>query len=158
MYEFTEETGPIDYLVVEYPSGEATGSALPALVDLVDRGIIRVLDLAFLRKGAEGSAEVVDLMQLVSDPVFADLALFEGAHSGLLTQEDLDEVSTALEPGSAAAVMVYENVWVAPLAVALRRAGARLVANGRIPVQELIAVLDELDQEQAVASTATSNH
>ncbi len=144
--EEVDEMGPIDYLVVEYPDGEVTGGALPLLVDLVNRGTIRIIDLAFLRKNPDGTAEALNLVDLQAETLLAELALFEGAPSGLLLEQDLEEAAAALEPGSAAAVLVYENLWAAPFAVALRRAGARLVANGRIPTQELVATLDELEQ------------
>lgn len=135
------EPGPIDYLVIEFPGNRMTGEGLPLLIDLVDRGIIRVLDLLFVRKNADGSVQGVELADLTGDDDL-DLAVFEGASSGLLGQDEIDDASKVLEPGSAAAVLVYENVWAGPLAAALRRGGARLVANGRIPVQEILASLD----------------
>ncbi|MFE3200139.1 DUF6325 family protein [Embleya sp. NPDC055664] len=135
------EPGPIDYLVIEFPGSRMTGEGLPLLVDLVDRGIIRVLDLLFVRKSADGSVQGVELADLTGDDNL-DLAVFEGASSGLLGQDEIDDASKVLEPGNAAAVLVYENVWAGPLAAALRRGGARLVANGRIPVQEILASLD----------------
>jgi hypothetical protein len=138
------EMGPIDYLVVEFPGGKVTGEGFAHLVDLVDRGIIRILDLAFMIKQADGSLLDVLIADLDGDGEF-DMAVFEGASSGLLGREDLDEAGAGLEPGDCAAVLVYENVWAAPLATTLRRNGARLVAGGRIPVQEFVRVLDELD-------------
>ncbi|WP_439673632.1 DUF6325 family protein [Embleya sp. MST-111070] len=135
------EPGPIDYLVIEFPGSRMTGEGLPLLIDLVDRGIIRVLDLLFVRKNADGSVRGVELADLTGDDNL-DLAVFEGSSSGLLGQDEIDDASKVLEPGSAAAVLVYENVWAGPLAAALRRGGARLVANGRIPVQEILASLD----------------
>lgn len=135
-----EETGPIDYLVVAFPAAHLTGEAFPHLVDLVERGIIRILDLVFLQKDDAGSISALELSELKSGGV--DLTIFEGASSGLLGDDDLAEAANALEPGDAAAVIVYENVWAAPFAVALRRAGGQLVASGRIPVQALVAALD----------------
>ncbi|MFE2871021.1 DUF6325 family protein [Embleya sp. NPDC059259] len=135
------EPGPIDYLVIEFPGSRMTGEGLPLLIDLVDRGIIRVLDLIFIRKDSDGSVRGVELADLTGDDRL-DLAVFEGASSGLLAQDDIDDASRVLEPGNSAAVLVYENVWAGPLAAALRRGGARLVANGRIPVQEIVASLD----------------
>lgn len=131
------EMGPIDYLCVEFPPGSRTGEGLPYLVDLVDRHIIRILDLRFLRKDANGS-----IMELAGEQFGDGLALFSGASSGMLGNDDLVEAAAALEPGSAAAIVVYENVWAAPLAVTLRKAGAQVVAGGRIPVQALLAALD----------------
>ncbi|WSP53789.1 DUF1269 domain-containing protein [Streptomyces sp. NBC_01241] len=138
----SDETGPIDYLVVEFPAGSRiTGQGLLLLVDLVDRGIIRILDLTFVRKNRDGTVDGVELSELTGDGG-VDLAVFEGVSSGLIGQDDIDEASAILEPGSAAGILVYENVWTAPFAAALRRSGGRLVANGRIPVHEVLASLD----------------
>ncbi|MFB7917263.1 DUF6325 family protein [Streptomyces sp. NPDC056061] len=142
----SDETGPIDYLVVEFPAGSRTGEGLPLLVDLVDRGIIRVLDLAFVRKHPDGTVEGVELSELTGDGG-TGLAVFEGASSGLLDRDDIGEASAVLEPGSTAAILVYENVWAGPFAAALRRSGGRVVADGRIPVQELLASLDAAEAE-----------
>ncbi|MGW7134729.1 DUF6325 family protein [Streptomyces bobili] len=133
--------GPIDYLVVEFPGNRMTGEGLPLLVDLVDRGIIRILDLTFIRKDADGSVSGLEIGDLTSDGAL-DLAVFEGASSGLLGQDDLEEAANALEPGNSAGVLIYENVWAAPFAAALRRGGAELVASGRIPAPAVLAALD----------------
>ncbi|MFE9552542.1 DUF6325 family protein [Streptomyces sp. NPDC006703] len=138
------EPGPIDYLVVEFPGSHMTGEGLPLLVDLVDRGIIRILDLAFVRKEQDGSVTAVELADLTGAGRL-DLAVFEGASSGLLGQDELDDVTGVLEPGSSAGILVYENVWAGPLAAALRRGGGRLVANGRIPVGDILAALDAVE-------------
>ncbi|MEU1506981.1 DUF6325 family protein [Kitasatospora sp. NPDC005748] len=135
------ETGPIDYIVVEFPGSRMTGDGLPLLVDLVDRGIIRILDLTFVRKETDGSVTGLELADLTGDGLL-DLAVFDGVSSGLLDEEDLADAAAVLEPGSSAAVLVYENVWAGPLAAALRRSGARLVADGRIPVQAILASLE----------------
>ena len=133
-----ENMGPIDYLVVEYPGHRITGDGLPALVDLVDAGTIRILDMAFLRKEEDGSVSTITIEDV--DPELAGpLGVFKGAESGLLDDEDLVEAAAVIEPGSSAGIMVYENAWAAPLAVALRRGGAQLVASGRIPTQALLA-------------------
>ncbi|MFJ2920091.1 DUF6325 family protein [Streptomyces sp. NPDC087307] len=137
----TDETGPIDYLVVEFPGNRMTGEGLPLLVDLVDRGIIRILDLVFVRKDQDGTVAGVELSELTGDG-HDELAVFEGVSSGLLGRDDIDEVSAVLEPGSAAGIVIYENAWAGPFAAVLRRSGGRLVAGGRIPVQELLASLD----------------
>ena len=124
-----DHLGPIDYLVVEFPADRPPdGSALPHLVDLVDRGIIRVLDLAFLRREPDGSVVGLDISDvgLTGD---VDITLFGSASSGLLDSSDLDEAGAALEPGCSAAVLTYENTRAADFAVALRRNGAQLVAN-----------------------------
>ncbi|GAA4897185.1 DUF6325 family protein [Actinomycetospora straminea] len=135
------DTGPIDYLVIEFPPGSATGEGLPLLMDLVDRGLIRILDLVFLRKEDDRSVTRVEIADLDGDGSL-DLALFHGAASGLLDEGDLAEAGGVLEPGATAVVLVYENVWAAPLASALRRGGAQLVAGGRIPVDLVMASLD----------------
>ncbi|MET9436794.1 DUF6325 family protein [Streptomyces sp. NPDC006551] len=137
----TGETGPIDYLVIEFPQSRMTGEGLPLLVDLVDRGVIRILDLLFVRKEPDGSVVGVELAELTGDGGL-DLTVFDGVSSGLLGQAEIDDVSGVLEKGSSAGILVYENVWAAPLAAALRRGGGRLVASGRIPVQEIMAALD----------------
>ncbi|MET8446113.1 DUF6325 family protein [Streptomyces sp. NPDC005209] len=138
-----EEMGPVDYVVMEFPGNRMTGEAFPMLVDLAERGIIRIMDLAFVRKDSDGSVTALELRDVGGGEV--DLTVFEGASSGLLDQSDLDEAGAALEPGNAAAVLIYENLWAAPLARALRRSGAQLVANGRIPVQALLACLDAVE-------------
>jgi hypothetical protein len=140
-----EDMGPIDYLVVEFPGSRMTGKGLPLLVDLVDRGIIRILDLVFVKKELDGSVSGLALADLDKDGKL-DLAVFEGAASGLLDQDDFDEAGTVLEPGSSAGILVYENRWAAPFAKELRRGGGQLVAQGRIPVQAVLAALDATEQ------------
>lgn len=140
-----DDVGPIDYIVVEFPGSRMTGEGLPLLVDLVDRGLIRILDLAFVRKELDGSLTGLVLADLDVDGLL-DLAVFEGVSSGLLGSDDIDEAGTVLEPGSSAGILVYENRWAAPFAAALRRGGAQLVASGRIPVQALLASVDAIDQ------------
>ena len=134
-------TGPIDYLVVEFPGNRMTGEGLPLLLDLVDRGTIRILDLVFVRRDLDGSVSGMVIADIDHDGTL-DLALFEGASSGLLSPDDVQEAGSVLEPGSSAGILVYENVWAAPFATALRRGGAQLVASGRIPVPEVVAALD----------------
>ncbi|MFC9280693.1 DUF6325 family protein [Streptomyces collinus] len=138
-----EEMGPVDYLVIEFPGNRMTGEAFPLLVDLAERGIVRIIDLAFVRKETDGSVVALELRDLGDE---IDLTVFEGASAGVLDQSDIDEAGTALEPGNSAAVLVYENLWAAPLARALRRSGAQLVAGGRIPVQALVAALDATEE------------
>jgi dihydroorotase-like cyclic amidohydrolase len=134
------EMGPIDYIVVEWPDRQPTGDAVPHLIELVDRGIIRIIDLAFITKEDDGSVARLELADL-GDAVEA-YAVFEGASSGLLSDEDTDEAANALEPGTSAAVLVYENKWAAPFATALRQSGAQLVAGGRIPIDAMAAALE----------------
>jgi Family of unknown function (DUF6325) len=149
MNDADAEVGPIDYLIVEWPPGRPpTGEAFPLLVDLVDRGLIRVLDFAFVQTEDDGSVVGVALedFDLEGNP---ELTLFAGASSGLLGEADYEEAGAAITPGSAAALLVYENAWAAPFASALRRSGAQLVANGRIPVNAILAALDELESAEA---------
>ncbi|MFE6908608.1 DUF6325 family protein [Streptomyces erythrochromogenes] len=143
MSDDIETMGPVDYLIVEFPGNKMTGEGFPLLVDLVDRGIIRILDLVFVRKDADGSVVALELKDAGGGEM--DLSVFEGAASGLLGQDDIDEAGAALEAGSSAGILVYENVWAAPFARALRRGGAQLVAGGRIPVQALLASLDAME-------------
>ncbi|BAH51871.1 DUF6325 family protein [Rhodococcus opacus] len=140
-----DELGPIDYLVVEFPADrKPDGSALPHLVDLVERGIIRVLDLVFVRKEADGSLAGIAVEDLGFEGG-VDVTLFAEAATGLIDRTDLEEAASVLEPGCSGAILVYENCWAAPFASALRREGAQLVASGRIPVQGILAALDALD-------------
>ncbi|WP_433829854.1 DUF6325 family protein [Actinoplanes sp. CA-015351] len=141
MVDELQEMGPIDYLCVEFPDGSLKGTAFPLLLDLVDRHIIRVLDIAFVRKNLDGTVTAVEGRDLDFD----ELSAFHGAASGMLGGDDLREVGAVLTAGSAAVLLVYENTWAAPLAVTLRRNGAQLVAGGRIPVQALLAALDETE-------------
>ncbi|MEJ8641286.1 DUF6325 family protein [Streptomyces sp. MS1.HAVA.3] len=136
-----EDMGPVDYLVVEFPGNRMTGEAFPLLVGLVDQGIVRILDMRFVEKDADGNVAGLEVTQL-EDGSGLGLSVFEGASSGLLGQDDLEEAGHALEPGNSAAILVYENLWAAPFARALRRSGAQMVASGRIPVQALLASLD----------------
>jgi hypothetical protein len=136
-----EEMGPVDYLIIEFPDGQPKGKAAPLLVDLVERGLIRILDLTFIVKGEDGSVGAVEIADFDGDGKL-DYAIFEGASSGLLSEEDREEAGNALEPGAAAAVLVFENRWAAPFAKAVRESGGQLVAFGRIPVQALLASLE----------------
>nr|WP_198942255.1 DUF6325 family protein [Streptomyces sp. CB02261] len=135
------EMGPVDYLVLEFPGNRMTGEGLALLLDLVERHVIRILDLSFVRKDEDGSVRALQLSDMDGDGEL-DLAVFDGASSGLLGEDDLQEAAAVLDPGNSAGVLVYENVWAAPLAAALRRSGARMVAAGRIPVEDLLASLD----------------
>jgi Family of unknown function (DUF6325) len=135
-----DEMGPIDYIVLEWPGRQPKGDVAPMILDLHDRGIIRILDVALMVKADDGSVAAIDLGAANGDSGgFSD---FDGASSGLLGQDDLEEAAEALGPGTSAAVLVYENRWAAPVAVALRRSGGQLVAGGRLPVQAIIAALE----------------
>jgi len=138
--------GPIDYLIVEWPGRQPTGEALPHLIDLVDRGLIRLLDLTFIAKAEDGSVAALEIADL-GDEIEA-FAAFEGASSGLLGDDDVEEAGNALEPGTSAALLVYENSWAGPFAAAVRRSGGQLVASGRIPVQDVLAALDAVEASE----------
>jgi len=135
--------GPIGYLIVEFPGNKMTGEGLPMLVDLVDRGLIRIIDLAFVMKEADGTVHAAELRDVGGGQ--ADLTIFEGASSGLIDDEDVIEGGSVLEPGSSAAMLVYENRWAAPFTAALRRGGAELVAAGFIPQDAILASLDAVE-------------
>ena len=143
------EVGPIDYLVVEWPAGkQPDGEGLKHLIDLTDRGIIRVIDLAFVKKEEDGTVSGMAITDLDADGSL-DLVEFEGASSGVIGEEEYEDAGDVLEPGASAAILVYENTWAAPFATALRKNGAQLVANGRIPVNDIIQKLDQLEAAEA---------
>jgi hypothetical protein len=127
--------------VVEFPGSKMNGEAFPHLVDLVDRGIVRILDLVFVTKDLDGSVKGIAIADLDDDGEL-DLAVFEGASSGLIGDDDIAEAGGILEPGSSAGILVYENVWAGPFAAAVRRGGGQLVASGRIPIQAMLAALE----------------
>jgi hypothetical protein len=135
-----DEMGPIDYLLIEWPGRQPTGEVAPHVVDLVDRGLIRLLDLAVITKDEDGSVARLEIADVGGE--VEEFAVFEGASSGLLSDEDTDDAAAALEPGTTAALLVYENRWAAPFATAVRRSGGQLVASGRIPVQAILAALE----------------
>jgi hypothetical protein len=137
-----DELGPIDVVVIGFPpDAPMTGEAAPILVDLVDRGIIRVLDVVFVTKGEDGAVAGFTINGIEKDRI-GDFALFEGATSGLLGDDDTAAVADAMEPGESAVVIVYENRWVGPFAAAVRRNGGQLIASQRIPVQDLLDALE----------------
>jgi len=138
-----EVMGPISYVIVQFPGNKMTGEGFPILVDLVDRGVIRILDLVFVTRGDDGSTAVLELNDLDRDDnVEVDLAVFDGASSGLIGESDIAEAANAVEPGSSAGVLLFENRWAASFVQALRRGGAELVAAGYIPQDDLVAALE----------------
>ncbi len=137
--------GPISYVIVEFPGSKMTGEGLPILVDLVDKGVIRILDLTFVAKQTDGSMEVLELEDLAGDGR-SGLAVFEGAASGLLDASDLADAASAIEPGSSAAILLFENRWAAEFVEALRRGKAELVSAGYVPQDALLAALDATDR------------
>lgn len=140
------ELGPVDIVVIAYSAGAPmTGEAVPILLDLVERGIVRVLDVLFVRKEEDGTFAGFDASDL-TDRGVGDFVAFEGASSGLLGDEDAATVADEMEPGSAAALIVYENRWAAPFVAAVRRNGGVPLAFQRIPADELVAALDAVEQ------------
>jgi hypothetical protein len=143
------ELGPVDYLIVEWPAGkQPTGEGLKLLADYTDRGLINVLDLVFVQKNEDGSVAGLALMDLDSDGDL-DLVQFEGASSGLIGQDDMDEAGAALEPGASAAILLYENSWARPFVKAVKGSGAQLIASGRIPATDLADAVDTLETASA---------
>jgi len=132
--------GPIDYLLVEWPGRQPNGEVAPHLLDLVERGLIRILDLLFIAKDEEGNVAALNIADLGDEGT--ELAVFEGASSGLLGDEDVEQAGGVLEPGTSAALLVFENSWAAPFVGAVRRSGGELVASGRIPAEDVLAALD----------------
>jgi hypothetical protein len=144
MSETSPDVGPIDYLAVEFPGAKLTGEAFTALVDLVDRGIIRVLDLRVAVVDANGDFAAIALTDLDGDGDL-DLAVFSGIESGLLDDDDLAASAALVGAGDAVAVLLYENTWAGPFVSALRHQGAEVIASGRIPADEVIAALEALE-------------
>jgi Family of unknown function (DUF6325) len=136
-----DELGPVDYLVVEFPAGRSnfTGEMAAELESLVDAGVIRVLDLLILRKDDDGGVEPFEIDDL--DAV-DELRKLEVSIAEVLAEEDVMHLAAAMEPGSTAGVLVWENTWAAPFASAARRSGGQLIASGRIPIQAIIASLE----------------
>ena len=142
------DVGPIDYLALEFPDANLKGEGLGIIVDLVDRGIIRILDFRFVKRDEDGSFVALAVTDLDGDGEL-DLAVFEGVESGLLDDEDLDNAAALIEPGSALGLIVYENTWAGPFVSAMRRAGAEVVASGRIPADDVLTALDALENATA---------
>jgi uncharacterized membrane protein len=146
--EPAEVLGPIDFLILEFDSENATGEAAAAMLDLVERGIVRIWDVLIVQKEADGTFSGVDLVDLSADGI-GGFAAFSGARSGLLGDEDIAEAANAMEPGKMAALIVYENAWAVPFVAAAHRMGAQVIASARIPADEILAALDELDASDA---------
>jgi hypothetical protein len=143
-----DELGPVDWIVVEFPGSKFNGQIAPALLDLVERDLIRVLDLLVLKKDADGSLEAFELSDLDQGEI-GDLRTYESELAMLLSEEDVTSLAAAIEPGSSAGVLVWENTWAAPFASAVRRSGGQLVASGRIPIQALLAAIEADEKEEA---------
>jgi hypothetical protein len=144
------DVGPIDYLALEFPQAKLNGEGLGILIDLVDRGIIRLLDLRMVKREVDGTFTAAEIADFDNDGTL-DLAVFEGVQSGLLDDDDLSQAANLIEPGNAVALLVWENAWAGPFVSAMRRAGAEVVASGRIPANDVVAALDALEAEEAQA-------
>jgi hypothetical protein len=141
--------GPVDWIVVEFPGSRFNGEIAPLLAELVERDLVRVLDLLVLKKDADGTIEAFELSDL-EDGEIGELRSHERELAMLLSESDVQSVAAAIAPGSSAALLVWENRWAAPFASAVRRAGGQLVASGRIPVQAILAAIQaETDEEGA---------
>ena len=150
--ESIDELGPVDYLVVEFPAGASnfTGEMATELLALVDAGMIRVIDVLILTKNDDGSVDAIELEDLDD---LGEFQRIEAELAEMLAEEDVEHLAAAMEPGSTAGVLIWENLWAAPFASAVRRAGGQLIANGRIPAQAIIAAVqaDEADEAEAAA-------
>ena len=148
--DVADELGPVDWIVVEFPGSRFKGEIAPELQALVERGIVRVLDLLIMKKDEDGTLEAFELSDL-DETELGSLRSYETELAMLLSEDDVNAVAAAVEPGSTAAVLVWENTWAAPFGSAVRRAGGQLVASGRIPVQALLAVIEEDEEEEELA-------
>lgn len=139
----TDVYGPIDFVLLEFPRDRLTGEASQALMDLVDSGVIRLYDLVVISKDENGQVEVMELTDPGSET--GGFSYFAGAQSGLLGNEDVSEAAAAMEPGTVAALIVYENAWAVPFVAAARRSGGQLVASARIPAADILDALEALE-------------
>jgi hypothetical protein len=142
-----QDMGPIDWLLIEFDR-PLTGRAAAPLLDLVERGLIRILDIMFIRKLSDGSVQAIEISDFPGDEA-VHIDVFDGLATGILGEEDLTAAGEALEVDTRAIMLVFENTWAAPFAVAVREAGGFLVDQGRIPVQSIVAALEELDALEA---------
>ena len=140
--------GAVDWIVVEFPGSRFNGQIAPALLDLVERDLVRVLDLLVLKKDDDGSLEAFELSDLDEGEI-GGFREYESELAMLLSEEDVTSLAAAIEPGSSAAVLIWENTWAAPFASAVRRSGGQLVASGRIPIQALLAAIEADEKEDA---------
>ena len=143
-----DELGPVDWMVIEFPGSKFNGEIAPKIQDLVDRGLVRVLDVLFLKKDDDGSLEAFEISDL-DDSETGLLRSYENDLAHLLSEDDVTAVAAAIEPASSAVVLVWENLWAAPVGAAIRHAGGQLVASGRIPIQALLAAIEADSEEEA---------
>jgi hypothetical protein len=143
-----DELGPVDWIVVEFEGTRLNGDIAPILKDYVDRELIRVLDLLFIKKDEDGGFEAFEATDL-EDSEIGELRAYETELAMLLSEQDVADLVETIEPGSSAAVLVWENLWAAPFGAAVRHAGGQLVASGRIPIQAVIAAIESDEEEGA---------
>ncbi len=143
-----DELGPVDWIVVEFEGSTLNGKIAPILKDYVDRELIRVLDLLFFKKAEDGSFEAFEATDM-EDSEIGELRAYETELAMLLSEQDVADLADTIEPGSSAAVLVWENLWAAPFGAAVRHAGGQLVASGRIPIQAVIAAIESDEEEGA---------
>jgi hypothetical protein len=136
-----DELGPVDWIVVEFPGSKLTGDIAPIIDDYVARGLIKVLDLLFLKKDADGSLEAYEASDLDVSEI-GELRSHEKDLAMVLSEQDVTDLAATIEPGSSAAVLVWENLWAAPFGAAVRHAGGQLAASGRIPIQAVLAAIE----------------
>ncbi len=149
MTETVDQLGPVDWLVVEFPGTDfGKGTVAPYLKDLVDRGMIRVLDLVFLRKDNDGTLEMAEISDL-DESELGELRASEAELAMVLSEQDVSDLAETIEPGNSAVVLVWENQWAAPFGSAVRHAGGQLVASGRIPIQAVLAAI-EADAKEGI--------
>jgi hypothetical protein len=141
MADDADALGPISYLIVEFPGNKMTGEGFEILVDLVDRGLIRIIDLTFVTCDEDGTIRALELQEIDSDKSF-DLTVFEGASSGIMDDSDLADAASVITPGSSAGILIFENRWATSFVQALRRADGQLIAAGYIPQDTILASLD----------------
>jgi hypothetical protein len=141
-----DQLGPVDWMVVEFPGDKLNGEIAPVLKDYVDRGLVKVLDLLFLKKDAEGGFEAYEATDL-EDTEIGEFRAHESELAMLLSEQDVEDLAETIEPGSSAAVLVWENTWAAPFGAAVRHSGGQLVASGRIPIQAVLAATAADDEE-----------
>ena len=143
-----DELGPVDWIVLEFPGTKLNGEIAPVLKDYVDRGLIRILDLLFIKKDEDGGFEAFEAADM-EDSEIGELRSYETELAMLLSEQDVADLAETIEPGSSAAVLVWENLWAAPFGAAVRHAGGQLVASGRIPIQAVIAAIESDEEEGA---------
>ncbi|MBV9920165.1 MAG: DUF1269 domain-containing protein [Pseudonocardia sp.] len=147
-----DQLGPIDFVAIEFPDGRLGGTGFEQLLSLASQGVVDVLDMEFITKDVDGKSKTVELWEFAV-PDGVDLSAWAGASSGLLDDSDVDEISVAMQPGSVAVVVIYENRWALGLVNAWQREGARLIANGGLSADEVVAALDATESSRPTTAT-----